>query len=311
MRGPNREIHDITRCDIPPVGYDDVMNTTEAQHEIRCLEVWGGTEAVQTQLKLPGIDAWVFSEPYAGDAQGGDIHYISSCFTGRVSRFAVADVSGHGNAVSGLATTLRKLMRKHINHLDQTGFAQLLNEEFSATTDTGIFATAVMLSYFAPTDHLIVCNAGHPRPLWFDASEKKWQLLDHMLQEDGEHQNKMPYNLPLGVIEGTNYQQFAVRLSPDDLVLVYTDSLTEAKSAADGRLIGEAGLLELVRELPIAAPPVLGRSLLDRLTDYRGGEPAMDDQTLVVLHHNADEVPRRPLRNSIRYIASMLGLAGD
>lgn len=283
------------------------MSKDETQHEVRCLEIWGGTHAVETMLKLPGIDAWVFSQPHAGDEEGGDIHYVSSCFTGRVSRFAVVDVSGHGASVSGLSAMLRKLMRKHINHLDQTGFAKVLNEEFTATTEAGIFATAVMLSYFAPTDHLIVCNAGHPRPLWYDASEKRWRMLDETLQDA----SGLPNNLPLGLIDPTTYLQFAIKLSQDDLVLIYTDSLIEAGAGGDGALLGEAGLLKLVEQLPMDNPENLGKQLLSCIAAYRGGQPSDDDQTLIVLHHNASEVPRRPIRNSIRYIASLLGLAGD
>jgi sigma-B regulation protein RsbU (phosphoserine phosphatase) len=290
-----------------PARYADAMPTAEAQHEVRCLEVWGGTEAVEQSLNLPGIDAWVFSRPYAGDEQGGDIHYVSSCFTGRVSRFAIADVSGHGAAVSKLSGTLRKLMRKYINYLDQTGFAQVLNTEFAASATAGIFATAVMMSYFAPTDHLIVCNAGHPRPLWYDASEKAWRRLDHTLEQTSD----APNNLPLGLIDPTKYVQFAVKLSPDDLVVAYTDSMIEARAGGDGALLGEAGLLAMARELPISDPRTFGRALLERVAGYRGRTAPDDDQTLLVLHHNAGEVPNRPIRNSIRYIASMLGLAGD
>jgi sigma-B regulation protein RsbU (phosphoserine phosphatase) len=283
------------------------MPAIEAQHEVRCLEVWGGTESAESSLNLPGVDAWVFSKPYEDAAQGGDIYYVSSCFTGRVSRFAVADVSGHGSAVSTIAATLRKLMRKHINYLDQTGFAQVLNKEFAEVAQDGIFATAVMLSYFAPTDHLIVCNAGHPRPLWYDASEKTWRWLDAELKPPGD----APHNLPLGLIDPTAYVQFAVKLSPDDLVLIYTDSLTEARAGSDGVLLGEAGLIKMVRDLPVTQPQSFGKALLDRIATYRNHATADDDQTLIVLHHNATEVPSRPIRNSIRYIASMLGLAGD
>ena len=76
------------------------------------------------------------------------------------------------------------------------------------------------MSYFAPTDHLIVCNAGHPRPIWYDASEKSWRFLDHTVKETSD----APNNLPLGLIDPTKYVQFAVKLSPDDLVVAYTDS---------------------------------------------------------------------------------------
>ena len=79
---------------------------------MQCLEVWGGNQAVDNGVVMPGLDAWVFSRPYGGDSSGGDIHYVSSCSTGRIARLLVADVSGHGEAAAGTARELRAAPRK-------------------------------------------------------------------------------------------------------------------------------------------------------------------------------------------------------
>src|SRR5262249_55062163 len=71
----------------------------EAQHTMRCLEVWGGNQAVDNGVVMAGLDAWLFSRPYQGHSAGGDIHYVSSCAAGMLTRLLVADVSGHGEAV--------------------------------------------------------------------------------------------------------------------------------------------------------------------------------------------------------------------
>ncbi len=88
------------------------------------MEVWGGNGAIHNAISVPGIDAWISSDPYEGNAYGGDIHSVSMCGAGRISRFAIADVAGHGAAVGELAHRLRSLMRKYINTLDQTRFAR-------------------------------------------------------------------------------------------------------------------------------------------------------------------------------------------
>lgn len=81
-------------------------------HTMRCLEVWGGNQAVDNGVVMAGLDAWLYSRPYRDHAAGGDIHYVSSCAAGLVTRVLVADVSGHGSAVADAATKLRNLMRR-------------------------------------------------------------------------------------------------------------------------------------------------------------------------------------------------------
>src|SRR4051812_18671738 len=92
----------------------------EEPKRMQCMEVWGGNHAVDTGVIMPGLDAWLFSRPCNSDDHGGDIHYVSSCAAGEITRLLVADVCGHGAAVSNIAIDLRKLMRKYINYHDQT-----------------------------------------------------------------------------------------------------------------------------------------------------------------------------------------------
>ena len=49
---------------------------------------------------MPGVDAWVYSQPCENQAAGGDVHYVSTCAAGQVVRMVVADVAGHGAGVA-------------------------------------------------------------------------------------------------------------------------------------------------------------------------------------------------------------------
>ncbi len=273
-------------------------------HALQCMEVWGGNEAIDNAISVPGIDAFISSKPYHGDAGGGDIHYVSMCGGGRISRFAIADIAGHGATVSDLADRLRSLMRKYINTLDQTRFARALNRDFSHLARDGRFATALLATYFAPTDHLIICNAGQPRPMWYHAPTRSWEVLDPSMPQRAAE----VVNLPLGVIEPTHYEQFAVKLARGDLVLIYTDALVEAMNAA-GSLLGEKGLLELVRRMNVDEPHLLNQRLRAAVAEYHGGAAAADDETLLVLHHNAADPPRQSVGQKMHVMAKMLGLA--
>ena len=272
-------------------------------HELHCMEVWGGNEAIDDAISVPGIDAWFYSRPYHNDARGGDVHYASMCAAGKITRFAVADVSGHGLAVDDFAQRLRSLMRKHINTPDQTKFTQALNDDLLSEDTGGLFVTALLITLFAPRSQLIFCNAGHPKPLWFRAETGEWAELDY----DDESALGDAGNLPLGVIEPTAYHQFAIRIAPGDLILVVTDGVTEAKSPS-GRLLGSEGLLEIVRQIPRDDLHRFVPMLIDQVETYRQGAPADDDLTVVLLHHN-DAPPRTiGLAERVGAMAKMLGL---
>lgn len=274
-----------------------------AVHALQCMEIWGGNQAHDNGVSVPGIDAWVYSLPHAGGRAGGDIHYVSMCGGGKISRFAVADVSGHGEQVDALAVKLRSLMRRYINTLNQARFARALNEEFSKLAAGGAFATAVLATYYAPNDHLVVVNAGHPAPLWYRAAAGTWRKLVPEVPGRADEVS----NLPLGIISPTTYHQFAAPLGLGDLVLIYTDSLIEA-SSPKGEMLGEEGLLKVVRGLDAGDPQQLHLQLRSALDDYRGGAAAEDDVTILLLHHNASDPRRKTPGEFARVLGKMTGL---
>lgn len=253
---------------------------------LRCMEIWGGSDAVERRVNTPGLDAWVYSKPFEGASQGGDVHYVSLCGGGLITRIIVADVSGHGASVAEFSAALRALMRKYINSKSQTGLVRSLNRQFAELAQLRRFATAIVGTYLATRDRLTICNAGHPRPLLYRAASREWSIAS---QASGEP--VAGANLPLGLDDETPYDQFTIPLGPGDVVLLYTDALTEA-GADRGAMLGEPGLLDLARPLDPSDPRALGPSLLAALASRFDGRPLDDDVTLLALHHNAG--PPRP-----------------
>jgi hypothetical protein len=80
---------------------------------LACLEIRGGNERASYSIELPGMSAWVSCRPLTPATRGGDLHYLSVCSQGVVSRITVADVAGHGELVSAVAEGLRDVLRKH------------------------------------------------------------------------------------------------------------------------------------------------------------------------------------------------------
>ena len=96
-------------------------------------------------------------------------------------------------------------------------------------------------------------------------------------------------------------------MEPGDLVLLYTDALTEAADPS-GRMLGEPGLLALASALDPADPRRFGPALLASISSHRAGQPPDDDVTLLALRHDGTG-PRFP--GPVEFpvvVAKMLGL---
>jgi sigma-B regulation protein RsbU (phosphoserine phosphatase) len=250
-----------------------------AKQQMQCMEVWGGSQLTDSGVVFGGLDAWVYSKPFGNALHGGDVYYASSCATGRIARLLLADVAGHGGSVAASAADLRALMRRFVNRLDQSEFVRLLNEQFAELSEGGVFATAVVATFFEPSGRLTVCNAGHPRPLLYRAAKQRWELLGHMLDQP---KAAGPSNLPLGLLEMSEYDQFDIELEPGDCVLSYTDALMESYETS-GQMLGEAGVLRILRGVGAAEPPKVIEKLLAEIARRDPRNLTEDDVTVLVV----------------------------
>ena len=256
-----------------------MQDDSEKPHALVCTEVWGGNRKVIRTLKLPSLTAWVASVPLNEGQGGGDLHYMSVCDYDLISRVALADVSGHGSEVDVVTQKLRDLMRKNINAWDQSDFMRGVNETFWQTGDHK-YATAIVLSFHRVMGRLAFSNAGHLPPLWYHAAEAAWGWL-----EEGTEAKKVS-GLPVGLIPGTEYSQTVVALKPSDLIVLYTDGITDARNET-GQELGREQLLEWARRAPVDSPRALGENLLQRLELFRG-KIRNDDETLLVLQREEE-----------------------
>jgi serine phosphatase RsbU (regulator of sigma subunit) len=308
---------------------------------MQCSEVWGGNDPVERGVVMQGLDAWVLSRPAGGDDAGGDMHYLSSCATGRITRLLIADVSGHGREVADLSLRLRSLMRRFVNYVDQSRLMAGVNTEFAKLSDSGRFATAIIATYWGPTGDLDITNAGHPPPLVYRAATKSWSYLSAGTLNAGatsassaaRDRRKLaaahttdpspgsraapadssgPSDLPLGVLDQTSYSRASLTLDRGDLLLLYTDALIETL-LPDGTLLGQQGLLATVRTLNPADPAQLAKSLAAEVDRLHQGPPD-DDATILLVRPNSLR-PRGSLKTGMtaglrlarEFLASLTG----
>jgi phosphoserine phosphatase RsbU/P len=259
-------------------------------HQLACLEVWGGSSTADHAASVPGLDITVSSRPIEGSTAGGDLYLISSCSSGWISRMLLADVSGHGDGVAELSAKLRKAMHKSINVVDQSRLARMLNSAFEDISGGTKFATALLMTYYAPTGHLILVNAGHPPPLLCRAGSDQWAPIDKdtdgILTQKTKELRIGVRNLPLGVIGSTHYEQLAIKITKGDRICAYTDGYAEAQRIS-GELLGVDGLASVLSELPVGDEQDYASQTTKAILD-RGYQLAEDDHTMLSFTHNGE-----------------------
>ena len=243
---------------------------------MQCMEVWGGNQAVDRGFETPGLRLWVHSRPFGDASGGGDVYYVSSCASGRITRLLIADVSGHGELVSRTAVGLRNLMRRNVNYIRQTQFVREMNQQFTSLSEQGGFATALVATFFAPNRRFSACNAGHPPPMVYRARQQAWSELTPL-----ERPQAKPVDTPLGILGEAEYQQRDVQLDVGDLVLSFTDAVTES-SGRDGVQLGQNGVLEMLRDIDVADPAKIILRLVDQIRAVNAGNLQQDDTTLLL-----------------------------
>ena len=177
-----------------------------------------------------------FRAPRSGTrTSGGDVHYVSVCSKGQVSRIALADVAGHGESASSVAERLRRVLQQHTDNWDQSALMRELNEAFKQRCQGSAvrhgrglgFLPRNAANYFSPTPATCLC---------YGITQKTgvWDWL-----EEGTPYAKDVAGLPLGLISGTTYAQTAIELIPGDTLLLYTDGITESRERSAERIWGK------------------------------------------------------------------------
>jgi serine phosphatase RsbU (regulator of sigma subunit) len=133
---------------------------------------------------------------------------------------------------------------------------------------------------------------------WFGAVDARTGRLRHA---DAGHAPALVYRaatdtvsdlaaggLPIGVVPDGGYEQGEARLEPGDVLLVFTDGLTETVAPADGAEYGIERLADALREAARNAGEAgcadeIADRMLEDVARYGGGAPAADDRSLVIV----------------------------
>lgn len=86
---------------------------TNSKARLECRDVWGGIKNQDIEISAGKIIGSIYSASSDG-GQGGDIYYFGACRGDEISRMAIADVTGHGEAVAEISQFVYDALKAHM-----------------------------------------------------------------------------------------------------------------------------------------------------------------------------------------------------
>ena len=216
--------------------------------------------------KVPGYD---IAGMYVPSAQvGGDYYDYIVCGDGQLG-IAIGDVTGHGTPAALLMSTLQAGLRAQIETSQSVSeLMARLNTTLCRSTTPETFASLFFGLLDIKQRRFRFSNAGHNYPIWVNSKGR----IRH-LKEGG---------LLLGMMEHIQHQEDEVKLIPGDVVVFYTDGVTEADDG-QGTMFGEERLEKVVKEATKVSAQDLLKKILNEIEQFSSRTTYADDVTLVVL----------------------------
>ncbi len=249
------------------------------------------SDTLQSSLlphSLPSIPNLEISARYVpigeGSEVGGDLYDAFAIGDGLGYAFLVGDVCGKGPEAAALTTLARYTIRAEADRL--VGPAALLgrlNTAILRQHGDDRFMTMVYLLAVPRPDGMAytMANAGHPPAL--------------VVRADGHVDTVRPPGIIVGVFDDAAYEQVELDIGPGDLVVMFTDGVTESRSPS-GEFFGLRRLKDLLAAHASRSAQEVVVAIENAVDDFRGKRPLTDDVALMVLRVHPD--PVRPGRDS-------------
>jgi sigma-B regulation protein RsbU (phosphoserine phosphatase) len=214
---------------------------------------------------LQGWDVWMYTRP-ANDV-GGDLVDCLELGKGRVA-FALADVAGKALPAALLMAKVQATLRALATEMTSLGdLAARTNAILCRDGLPNRFATLVYLDVRDNDGSVRLVNAGHMPPV----------------RVSGTAFHEMPRgNMALGMMPGSVYQEQDEELRPGEMLIIYSDGLTEALNGA-GEFYGDERLRAVFPGLSGLSAVAAGTKILESVDTFIGTTRPYDDLSLIIL----------------------------
>ena len=182
----------------------------------------------------------------------------------------IADVSGKGVPAALFMALSRIVVRVNaLWHHDPAKTIEDANNVITQDSKAGMFVTLFYGTLSGRDRTLSYVNAGHNPPIVYRSL-------------DGSIEELEPTGIALGAEEHRKYTSRTIGIGAGDVVVMYTDGVTEATNH-EFEMFGEERLRALIREHYSLSPDALLEKILREVSTFTSGEPQFDDITLMVI----------------------------
>lgn len=216
--------------------------------------------------RIPGFD--LAGTSIAHDQVGGDYYDFITVSETRLG-LAIADVSGKGIPAALLMAGFRMSLLAEIrNEFAIRAVMRKVNQLLHESTERDKFVTACYALLDWRNGVLTFANAGHNPPL--------------LLRADGTAEALVEGGVALGVLEDTRYEERPIALREGDILVMYTDGVSEAEDEHNEQF-GPERIEQIVRANPGHSARELTQDIVAAVLDWAGERGPNDDVTLLVV----------------------------
>jgi sigma-B regulation protein RsbU (phosphoserine phosphatase) len=219
---------------------------------------------------LPQFSGWQFAARWQPAREVGGDYYDFISLRNQCLGVLIADVTDKGMPAALFMAATRNFVRTSADSSSSpvecmTRVNRLLHAESDDTMYASMFYAALDLA----TGELTYVNAGHNPPLYLSAAADKAIELEHT-------------GMWLGVDENSKFEQRAINLQPGDLLLLYTDGVTDALNAA-GEEFGLDRVRQILYQQRNASAETISEVFIQTLAAFTVNSAPFDDITIVVI----------------------------
>jgi sigma-B regulation protein RsbU (phosphoserine phosphatase) len=149
-----------------------------------------------------------------------------------------------------------------------------INRQLCQSTEANRFATLFLALYEDETRTLRYTNAGHNSPL--------------LIRADGRVEELSAGGIMVGAFDWATYEELSTDLRPGDVLVIYSDGITEAQRAT-GEEYGATRLTQLAVNNRHLSADELRQSIFTEIDDWSGEQERSDDQTLVIVKVSSEQ----------------------